>query len=234
LVLGLAMTPFRDTVPQEQTVLVLTFAVVLGAMIGGRVGGAAAAVMAAVTYDFFFVLPYLSLRISSETDIASAGVLLAVGLVVGQLTVFAHNRSEEAALTRTELGSLFRVSRLAAAEPSSRDVELSVCSELLGLLTLAECRFVETSALDRPVLGPSGALVGSGRRFAANHEYTLPDEGVAIAVDGAGTRFGYLLCTPIPDTGVSLERRRVAVALADQLGLSLAAGQRPTHPSQLG
>lgn len=152
-------------------------------------------------------------------------MLLAVGLAVGQLTVVAHHRSEAAALSRTELGALFRVSRLAAEQPSAADVELSVRSELLGVLALSECRFADISALDRPVLEPSGAVLGGGRRFTATGEYSLPDEGVAIAVDGAGQRFGYLLCTPIPGTGISLERRRVAVALADQLGLALAASR---------
>jgi hypothetical protein len=94
------------------------------------------------------------------------------------------------------------------------------------VLALAECRFEGIDALDRPLLGPGGSLLCGHRRFA-DGGFTLPDEGVAVAVEGAGRRFGYLLGTPVRGIGVSLERRRVAMALADQLGLALAAAGRP-------
>ena len=226
LLVGMALSPFRDHLPQEQSVLLLALAVVAAAAFGGRSAGALAAVVGAISFDFFLTQPYFTLAISSEEDVVTTLVLLAVGLAVGQLAL-AHRREVAAvAVGRAELASLFRVSRLAAEGGTADDVELAVRSELLTVLVLAECRFGTESELDRPILGPGGALTGSFIRYERG-ENALPDEGIAIAVEAAGHQFGYLLCTPVPGVGVSIERRRVAVALAAQLALARAAEAPP-------
>jgi hypothetical protein len=60
-------------------------------------------------------------------------------------------------------------------------------------------------------------------------EFALPTEGVELVVVGGGRQLGRFVLTPRPDVGVSLDRRVVAVALADQLGaaLSPAAAREP-------
>ena len=58
--------------------------------------------------------------------------------------------------------------------------------------------------------------------------FALPPEGVAIAVRNAGLSIGWLVCQPCaPAVGVSRDRRRTALVLADHLGLVLS--QRGSH-----
>ena len=81
------LVPLRDELVPTNLALILVVVVVLAAVAGGRASGAAAAVVAALSYDFFLTEPYLSLHIESADDIETALILLAIGLIVGQLVV---------------------------------------------------------------------------------------------------------------------------------------------------
>src|SRR5207248_4744242 len=59
------LVPFRDDLASANVVLVFVLVVVLGAAVGTRWSGALAAVVAAMSYDFFFTRPYQSLKIES-------------------------------------------------------------------------------------------------------------------------------------------------------------------------
>ena len=72
------------------------------------------------------------------------------------------------------------------------------------------------------MLGRNGSLE-YGRRRWVGPELSLPAEGAQIAVLGRGRAFGRITLVPDVDTGVSIEERRAAVAIADQLGGALAA-----------
>ena len=101
LVAGL-LVPFRDDLASANVVLVFVLVVVFGAAVGTRWSGALSAVIAAMSYDFFFTRPYQSLKIDNANDVdfdsrvdpgrMPVGMLVpTVGLVlVGlSLTVFA-------------------------------------------------------------------------------------------------------------------------------------------------
>ena len=68
--------------------LVLVLVVVLAAVGGGRTAGAVAAVSAALSFNFFHTVPYLTLEIDSADDVETTLLLLAVGLAVGQLASY--------------------------------------------------------------------------------------------------------------------------------------------------
>ncbi len=70
--------------------LVLVLVVVLAAIGGGREAGAVAAVSAALSFDFFHTVPYLTLQIDSGDDVETTLLLLGVGLAVGHLGVDAR------------------------------------------------------------------------------------------------------------------------------------------------
>jgi hypothetical protein len=74
---------------------------------------------------------------------------------------------------------------------------------------------------DLPLLAKDGHLEGPVLR-ERDDGYELPRDGVRLPVEAHGRRFGWLEAVPRPDAGVSLERRKLAVALAGVLGLALA------------
>ena len=214
---AMALVPLRDHVATEVIALLLALTVVAGGILAGRAGGIAAALMAAVGFDFFFTQPYLSLKIANGNDMLTTLVLLVVGLAVGSSARWEGNRAPAPV---SDSNALLRVLHV-AGEGCAEDVELSVRAELLRLLQLQDCWFTRgTSTLTQ--LDDSGHLRLSETARQAG-EVVLPVEGVAVPVMWGDQLFGYLEAIPIAGRVTSAGSRKVAVAMAQTLGLALAA-----------
>jgi hypothetical protein len=220
LVVAAAMVSVRGEVNQEVTVLVLATTVALGARFGGRPAGVGAALMAALSFDFFHTKPYLSLSVAHADDILTTVLLLAVGLIVGGLSARATAGEQEARTMRDDASAVRRVLAI-AGKGDAEDVELAVRAELTELLLLRDCRFTR-GPIDVPELGPNGQLPDPQLRYQ-DEGFELPLGGFAIRVESAGHRFGHFVCVPVPGVGVHVANRRSAVALAEVLGLVLKA-----------
>ena len=99
-----ALVSLRDHMLNANVALVLVLVVVLAAVGGGRSAGAVAAVSAALSFNFFHTVPYLTLEIDSADDVETTLLLLAVGLAVGQLASYpspSGARRREPSLTRS-------------------------------------------------------------------------------------------------------------------------------------
>lgn len=66
----------RGEILNANVVLVLVVVLTAALTLGGRGPGMATAVVAAMSFDFFHTRPYLSLNISSQDDVETAGLLL--------------------------------------------------------------------------------------------------------------------------------------------------------------
>ena len=80
----------------------------------------------------------------------------------------------------------------------------------------------------RPIDPPMPALEMSGRVVAPyvfeGDGFALPADGVVVAVSEGDQARGWLVCRPVDGApGVSRDRRRTALVLADHLALVLAA-----------
>jgi Domain of unknown function (DUF4118) len=212
----------RDHLARSNAALVLVIVVVLAAALGGRWAAIVAALVSAISYDFFLTRPYGSLKIDDAEDIVATVLLLVVGVIVGELVVWARRGHRESARGSDEVARLHRVAELVAAGSSAERVQAAVCNELSELLSLRGCRF-ERPPFPGPLLRleRKGSIDTPRRRFVRG-EFTLPEEGVEIPVLGRGRELGRLVLEPDPDVGVSLEERVVAIALSDQLGAALA------------
>jgi hypothetical protein len=222
-----AMVGLRGEVDNTNVALVLVLVVVGTAAFGGRGPAALSAILSAVSFEFFFTQPYYSLRIDSSNDVETFVFLLAIGLAVGQVAVYARRNKARAAVGRDELASMRRVAERVAAGASDQElIDLTVV-EVSELLSLVACRFeVEATGPLLPVLERSGRIEASYRRVGADGELALPPLGVRLPVVGDGHQIGSLVLDPDPSVGVTLEARLVAVALADQLGAALSHGGR--------
>lgn len=208
--------------PNAALVLVLT--VVSAAIVGGRIGGAVSAVVASTCFDFFFTRPYYSFTIDSRDDVETTIVLLAVGLVVGELVVRARRSRRAAFRSRREIDQIRRVAELAAgAGPSGRLVNI-VEREIVELLDARGARFERppfSSVL--PLLGHESVTIPG----PASDQPSGPGNEVAIPVWGRRREIGRIVVVlQHASSGIALppEDRVLAIALADQLGAVLAAG----------
>jgi hypothetical protein len=222
LALSVAMIPLRDHLHNDNMALALAVPVLLAAVIGGRWAGALSAGVAALCFDFFFTQPYRSLRIASSNDIVSAAVLVIVALIAAEAGIRLRRGSQSARESRADIDRLYRVLELAARGGDIEDVVLTARAELIGLFDLVDCRF-ETAPSDTalPRLGIRGAIEGAPL-VASHTDFLLPPGGVELPVVGRGHEFGRLVMFAPDAARASLQKRLVAVAIADELGITLA------------
>jgi hypothetical protein len=225
-----ALVGIRDSIASADVALLLVLVVVLAAVTGGWQAGAVGAVVSALAFDFFFTKPYLSLTIDSRDDVETALLLLVVGVSVGVLAGRAREARAAARHSSTEIDRIHRVAELAAHGASGDEVLLSAQVELEQLLHLASCRFeappylVPLATIER-----NGAVTGTSVRHYAHGELELPREGSEIPVLARGQQIGRFVLEPSEGTGVSLEQRLVAVAIADQVGAALTTPSARGH-----
>jgi Domain of unknown function (DUF4118) len=229
IVVAAALVSVRGQLVNVNVALMLVVVVVLAAVSGGRAAGALAAVMAALSYEFFFTKPYLSLRISDGEDAVTTVLLLVIGLVVGELVVIGRRNRQAAGQAQEGIARLHRVAELGASGARADDLIVAVEGELEALLDLDACTY-EVAPFGAPLarLERNGAVASSVRHLV-DGEFALPAEGVEIPVVGSGRQLGRLVLAPKLDVGISLERRVVAVALSDQLGAALAPAAEPVE-----
>jgi K+-sensing histidine kinase KdpD len=216
---------FRSELFAVNAALVLVLPVLGAAVAGGRRGGFLAAVTAALCFDFFFTRPYYSFTINDRNDVETMVVLLAVGLIVGEIVVRSRRSRREATARQREVDQIRRVAELAAgSSPASRLVDI-VERELVELLGARGARFERPpyrTTLPRLAHGAvhiPGDAEAAGRPFGPRTELELPVWGGAREVG----RMVLVLARPSDGVEIPSDDRALAVALADQLGAVLAA-----------
>jgi hypothetical protein len=224
------LVPLRGDVQTANLALILVLVVVLAAAVGGRGAGAVAAVVSAVSFDFFLTEPFHSLQIDSADDVETTILLLMIGLVVGEIVVRARRSRRAAQRGSEQIARLHRVAELAASGAPIDALVRAVEAELTGLLDLRDCWFEPSVArpgadpgFSRPLphLERNGAVSDAFERAFVQGELSLPPE-VALIVLGRGREVGRFVLAARAGVGASIEDRTVAIALSDQLGAALA------------
>jgi len=226
MLVAVVLVSLRDVMRDANVALVLVALVVMVAVGGGREAGAVAAVTSALSFDFLHTEPYLRFRIASGDDIETTLLLLLVGLVVGHVAARGRRAHGAAESSRGEIRRIYRLANLGARGDDPADVIMAAQAELISLLRLVDCRFEAppfATSLER--LERSGTVSWPAYRLHPSG-FELPPAGAELPVLGRGHVLGRFVLHPTPGTGVSLEQRVVAVALADQVGAVLAAPQR--------
>lgn len=221
VVVSILLVPMRDQIRTSNASLVLVLVVVAAAVLGGRATAVTAALVSVAAFDVAFTRPYGSFTIAGRDDLETALLLLAVGLIVGELVVRNRRSRLRAAESRAEVVRIRRLSELAAGgEPRGRLIGI-VQGELVSLLPVRGCRFEPA-----PVHEAMPELTHQGVRVPGVAEPSPVRSGrVALPVYGAGRPFGrFVLEFDRAGAGITVppEDRALAVALADQLGTVLA------------
>jgi hypothetical protein len=214
------LVPLREDMVVANVALVLVLVVVLAAVTGGWKAGALSALVTTLTFDFWFTKPYLSLKITNARDIETTLLLLVVGLAVGALAdrlQLERRFGREGTNSSSALGRVLEV----AANGCAEDVELSLCAELLDLLSLRDCWFTSESVTLKTI-DRGGTVRGVGPSNLGG-DFPLPLEGVALPVTWNDRCFGFVTAIPEPGVVVMAANRRAAFAMAEVLGLALAA-----------
>jgi hypothetical protein len=214
-----ALIPLRTTsLGGTNSALILVVVVVAVAANGHRLAGAIAALSAAVWFDFFLTAPYEHFSITRSTDIATAGLLLIVGLAVSQLAARARRLQVVAITDANYLAQIHHTTQLVQSGAPANSVVEDVRAQLVDLLHLRGCRFQYGTLTGHPPrLEHDGNLAGALGHWDVDQR-GLPDEDVELRAAAGGRFYGRFMLQPTPDSVPSLQARLVAVTLADQVG----------------
>jgi K+-sensing histidine kinase KdpD len=224
-----ALVSVRNGIDNTNIALALVLVVLGAALTGGRTAGAVAAVSTVLAFDFFHTQPYLSLTIDSKEDVITTLLLLPIGLVIGHVAGRAREARRQAAASRDQMHRVHHLAELTAAGVETAAVLDEAQHQLAELLHLASCRFeAPPYSNELPVLDRGGAVTTTRHRYTLDG-FELPQPGVALPVLSRGRPVGRFVMVPRSGTGVSLERRIVAVAIADQAGAALDPAERSSR-----
>jgi K+-sensing histidine kinase KdpD len=227
LPLGVAalMVPFRASFADAAAALVLVAVITLVATMGTRLAGYVAALSASFWFDFFLTRPYDQVVITHRTDIEITVSLFVVGVVITELAARSRQQHQRADEESSYVELFYEVAEDVAAGRPAHEVIEHVRVALIELLRLRDCRY-DTATPNTPI----NQIQRDGRVTLGTIEWPvetwgLPGRHIALAVIARGEVVGRFLLVPTPGEGISLQRRLVAVALADQVG-ALAPSQR--------
>jgi K+-sensing histidine kinase KdpD len=222
IAVALLLTPWRDRLAAADNALILVVVIVAVATSGHRWAAATCALVSALSFDFFLTRPYNSLRISRTSDLVTELLLLVVGLAVGDLAARGRTHRTAASQGRRHVELLHSVTEMAASGRDPQEMVHVAADELCRLLSLRTCAFsTDDGGVAAHVL-PDGA-VRIGDVAWSTEDLGLPHRGVDLPVRGNGAVLGHFILVPVPGTSVAQEVLLVAVAIADQVGVALAA-----------
>jgi hypothetical protein len=222
LAVAALLVPFRGSFAGPAAALVLVAVVVAVAANGNRTAGWLAAASAALWFDFFLTLPYERFAISHRPDIETAVSLFVVGIAVTELAARGRLQRGLASERSDHLALIYEASALVADGAPSHVVIERANAALVELLALRGCRYEKGAPPASTLRIEHDGNVRVGRVRWGVHQLGLPGRELALPVQARGRVLGHFVLTPTPGTPVSLQRRIVAVALADQVGASLA------------
>ena len=222
IAVALLLIPGRNHLDSADDALVLVVVTVAIASTGSRIRAFVAAIVAAASFDYLLTRPYGSFRISRSADITTEVLFVVVGLLVGELAARGRRDRLAAASGRHEIARLHDLSQRIAGGEDPDFILIAVAGELRELLSLQDCRFVRQQPSGKGAwIEADGTVRLNPLRWPAG-TVGLPTQHVELAVHGGGQVVGTFILTPTPATPISHEQCVVAVALADQLGATMA------------
>ena len=112
-----ALSPARASIGLSGALVCALLAVVAVALVGGVGAAMLATALAVASADFFFTVPYYSLRVAHLIDVLALIVFAVVGAVIGVLVHVLTGRARQTARSQAEADQLARLVASALAEP---------------------------------------------------------------------------------------------------------------------
>lgn len=116
-------SPLLRVFELSNVVMVFLLTVVLVALRWGRGPGVWAAFLAVACFDFFFVAPRLSMSVSDTQYVFTFGLMLAVALIIGQLTARLRQEAQIAGAREHRAVALARLSRALSGALTTGQIE---------------------------------------------------------------------------------------------------------------
>ena len=120
------LIPLRESVNSTTVALIQLFVIVLVATFFRRWAALTASILAALSFNFFFLPPYYTLTIDEPQNWVALFVFLAVALTVGNLSAMSNKRRIEAERLYKELEEAFEITSEAEALKRSEKLKTAL------------------------------------------------------------------------------------------------------------
>jgi hypothetical protein len=234
LVACAALSPFRASFANTNIALVLVLVIVAAAATGIRAAGLVAALSSAAWFDFFLTEPYNHFSITDRADIETAVLLMLVGVAVSEIALWGRRQQAHASREQGYLdGVLGTAATVGAGRSSTNSLVDHVCEQIVDVVGIDRCRFDSGSEAVLATLNNDGTMTYNGNPFNVDRLGLPTDAEIALVVQSGGVVHGrFLLTAATRIVRPTLEQRRVAIALANQVGAALTTSDldgRPPH-----
>jgi K+-sensing histidine kinase KdpD len=216
----------RDVVSSTTAALVVVLCVVVAGSSGQRVAALVAAVAGGLSFDFFLTQPYHQLAISDPDDVEVTVMLVVIGVIVTETTLWGFRQQARAARRSGYLDGALRAAENAARRdmPTPTLVRF-ISAQIAEVLGVSSCRFVMGPVHDARLarLDHEGQVTRNGRVLDIEREGLPVDEETALEVQRGPETLGHFVITSASALAYPTEeQRRVAVLLADQVSIGLS------------
>jgi two-component system sensor histidine kinase KdpD len=224
----------RQQLESSDLTMLYLLGVVVVAISFGRGPAITAAVLSVLAFDFLFVPPHFTFRVSDARYFVTFAIMLAVAVITGTLTARLREQREAARVRERRIAALYRLSHDLAAQSETGDVLATAVAhvqEVLGVRALAAVSTddgeVEYPAGDRSVLETEADHEAVRRTLRSGRPAGLM-AGVAAAARlvhtplDAGTGPKAVLSLKLPnDQVLEPERLELMRAFSSLIGLAL-------------
>jgi K+-sensing histidine kinase KdpD len=225
LVASAVLAELRETVTVATSVLLLALIIVAAAATGDRVAGLVAALSSGAWFDFFLTEPYYRFTIADEEDIEITVLLVLIGVAVTEVALWGRRQQARASRRAGYLDGVLNTAEIISASEEPPDVLIDrVSAQIEAVLGIEGCRFVHGPVRDTrlAILDHDGIVTRGGHRIRVERDGLPSDEESALLVRRGGEVEGHFVLTAASRIArPSLEQRRVAVLLADQVAAAL-------------
>lgn len=233
LATGVAWMMSRFFAPTNLVMIYLLAVAIVSARFG-RGPSIFASCLGVASFDFFFVPPYLTFAVSDTEYVITFAVMLAVGIIISDLTARVRFQARSARQRERSTAALYEMGRLLAATPDRGEM-IRAAVERIGSALGAKAGIQLPNAEGRlpEVLHDSSAPGGHDRsvaqwvydhgKIAGKGTDTLPGaEALYLPIKTAGKTLGVLrLESGVVSEALDPERLRYIEAFCDQIALAL-------------
>ena len=147
----------RQNLESSDLTMLYLLGVVVAAISFGLGPAITAAVLSVLAFDFLFVPPHFTFRVSEVRYLVTFTIMLVVAVITGTLTARLREQRERAKVRERRIAALYRLSHDLAAQSGARDVLATAVAhvqEVLGVRALASVP-TDDDAVESPVGDPS-------------------------------------------------------------------------------
>jgi K+-sensing histidine kinase KdpD len=214
----------RNAIDATNAALILVLIIVGAASTGLRLAGLVAAASSAAWFDFFLTAPYGRFTIDDRADIETTILLILVGVAVTEICLWGRRQEANASRQSGYLsGVLSAAEQIGAGSAPAAAVIEHVQQQLVDVLDLDTARFQEATNEQLPTFEPDGDVTVGAHKINVDRQGLPTDSELRLAVRNAGVTHGEFRLTASTHVArPTVEQRRVACLLADQVGAALA------------